>query len=210
MKRVLFTISILLTFVFPAHTQDFYGTNDLKTFREGRHKEFRNKMESPLLDEDFSNFKSLNYFTENKNFRVKAIFERTSDEKYFLMPTSSGKPKKFVTYGILKFKLNGRNEQLNVYQADKLILEKHPEYAELLFIPFKDLTNGKETYGGGRYIDIKLPKDKNVILNFNLAYNPNCAYGSDRYSCPIPPKKNFLQTRIKAGEKSYEYSGKEH
>ena len=99
---------------------------------------------------------------------------------------------------------------MNVYQADKSVLEKFPEYADLLFVPFKDATNGAETYGGGRYIDVKTPKGNKVILDFNLAYNPSCAYGSDRYSCPIPPKKNFLKIPIKAGEKNFEYFGKKH
>lgn len=107
----------------------------------------------------------------------------------------------------MSFKLNGKNYSLSVYQADAEVLEKFPEYADLLFLPFKDLTNGKETYGGGRYIDIKTPAGNNVILDFNLAYNPNCAYGSERFSCPIPPKENFLPAQIKAGEKSYKYSG---
>jgi uncharacterized protein (DUF1684 family) len=72
--------------------------------------------------------------------------------------------------------------------------------------PFKDATNGKSTYGGGRYINLTAPLDKQVILDFNLAYNPSCAYGSDRYSCSLPPKENFLQVEINAGEKSYLYS----
>jgi uncharacterized protein (DUF1684 family) len=106
----------------------------------------------------------------------------------------------------LKFKLNGKDYFLNVYQSDADVLAKFPEYKDILFVPFKDATNGKETYGGGRYIDIKMLSSKKVILDFNLAYNPSCAYGSDRYSCPIPPKENFLQVEINAGEKSYRHS----
>ena len=203
----LFIVLSLSAFV---QAQTFYGTNDLKTFRTGRDKEFRNKAESPLLEEDFSNFKGLNYYDEDKSFRVEAQFQRTTDENYFQMPTSSGVPKRYVKYGVLKFKLENREYQLNVYQADKAVLEKFPEYADLLFVPFKDATNGTETYGGGRYIDIKTPKGNKVILDFNLAYNPSCAYGSDKYSCPIPPKKNSLKIAIKAGEKNFEYFGKQH
>jgi len=214
MKSSVFFIFFILFFncSFAAFTQaqTFYGADDLKTFRTGRDKEFRNKAESPLLEEDFSNFKGLNYFDENKNFRVEAQFERTADANYFQMPTSSGIPKRYIKYGVLKFRLNNREHQLNVYQIDKIMLEKFPEYRDLLFVPFKDTTNGAETYSGGRYIDIKTPNGKKVILDFNLAYNPSCAYGSDKYSCPIPPKKNFLKIDIKAGEKSFEYFGKKH
>ena len=210
MKRAFFTIFLLLSVVGLANSQTFYGTTDLKTFREGRENEFRNKTETPLKDEDFAEFKGLNYFPENKKFVVKATFKRTSDERYFQMPTSSGKSKKFIKYGVLSFKLNGKKLSLNVYQADAEVLKKNPEYADLLFIPFKDLTNGTKTYSGGRYVDIKTPTDNEVILNFNLAYNPNCAYGSDRYNCPIPPKENALQIKIEAGEKIYKDSNGKH
>lgn len=186
-----------------AFGQTFYGTTDLAVFREGRDKEFRNKAESPLREKDFTDFKGLSYYPVNKKFRVKAVFTRTGDEKYFQMPTSSGISKKFVKYGVLNFDLGGRKHMLNVYQSNLETLAKFPEYADLLFIPFKDQTSGKDTYGVGRYIDIKLPKDKWVILDFNLAYNPNCAYGNDKYSCPIPPKDNALKIEIEAGEKKF-------
>ena len=204
--KILLFLLVLFVFSAAANAQTFYGTTDVKVFRDGRDKEFRDKKESPLKEEDFPIFKSLNYFPVDENFRVEADFTRTSDEKYFQMPTSSGKNKKFVKFGVLKFKLGGKDYSLNVYQTDAETLLKFPEYADLLFVPFKDATGGKTTYGGGRYIDIKAPSGGKVILDFNLAYNPNCAYGSDRYSCPIPPKENFLQMEINAGEKSYKYS----
>lgn len=210
MKRTIVFIIFVFTFVAVSQAQTFYGANDLKTFREGRDKEFRSRAESPLLEQDFSSFKGLSYFEEDKTFRIEARFERTPDAKYFQMPTSSGIPKKYVQYGVLKFKFNDREQRLNVYRADATTLAKFPEYADLLFVPFKDLTNGAETYSGGRYIDIKKPAGETVVLDFNLAYNPSCAYGSDRFSCPIPPKKNFLKISVKAGEKSFEYFGKKH
>lgn len=207
-----FNAFVLLLFAFSvtASAQTFYGTNDVKVFREGRSREFRSKEESPLNDEDFLVFKDLNYFPVNEGFRVEADFARLTAESYFQMPTSSGRQKKFVKFGVLTFKIKDKKYSLNVYQADAEVLAKFPEYRDLLFIPFKDLTNGRETYGGGRYIDIKMPSGKKAILDFNLAYNPNCAYGSDRYSCPIPPKDNFLQAEIKAGEKIYRNSGAKH
>ena len=123
------------------------------------------------------------------------------------MPTSSGKPKKFRKFGVLKFKLAGRGLKLSVYQADTEVLAKFPEYADLLFIPFRDPTNGGESYGAGRYVDIKTPKSGQIILDFNLAYNPNCAYGSDKYSCPIPPMENQLAVAIRAGEMKFPPAG---
>lgn len=204
-----FLVLCILVFGFTVvgNAQTFYGSTDVKAFREGRDKEFRDAKESPLKAEDLALFKGLNYFAVNPAFRVTANFVRTSDEKYFEMPTSSGKTKKFVKFGVLRFELDGRPYQLSVYQIDKEILAKFPDYADLLFIPFKDTTNRTETYGGGRYIDIKTPKGNKVILDLNLAYNPNCAYGSDKYNCPIPPRENTLNVPVKAGEKRYAYSG---
>ncbi len=188
------------------NAQTFYGTTDLKEFREGRDKELRNRDESPLKEEDFPNYKGLNYFEVDEKYRVTAKFEKTNDEKILLIPTSSGKSKTYVKYGILTFKLDGKQYNLNVYHSDKETREAYPEYKDLLFIPFKDLTNGNESYGGGRYLYILDTDKTEVILDLNLASNPSCAYGSDWFSCPIPPKDNHLKVEIKAGEKSYNYT----
>lgn len=207
MKLLVLSVFVLALFS-SLSGQTFYGSTDVGAFRQGRDQEFRDREESPLREEDFATFKGLNYFPVNSMFRVNAAFERTPDEKYFQMPTSSGKTKKFVKYGTAKFRLNGADRTLSVYQIDKEVLDKFPEYADLLFIPFRDATNKSETYGGGRYIDIRQPKGDTVVIDFNLAYNPSCAYGSDRFNCPLPPRENALDIAIKAGEKRYDYSGK--
>lgn len=207
MKAAIISILALLLFVSGLSAQTFYGSTDLTAFREGRDKEFRDKKESPLKDEDLEKFTGLNYYTTDKNFRVTATITRTPSEKWFQMPTSSGRTKKFVKYGVLKFKINGTPLVLSVYQIDSAIAAKFPEYADLLFIPFKDLTSRTETYGGGRYIDIRSPQGKTVIVDFNLAYNPNCAYGGEKWNCPIPPSENSLNVAITVGEKRFAYTG---
>ena len=80
-------------------------------------------------------------------------------------------------------------------------LKKEKEYKDYLFLPFRDGTSRKESYGGGRFLDLKKPKGKTIHIDFNLAYNPYCAY-SHRYTCPIPPPENELTIEIKAGEKT--------
>src|SRR5687768_12434273 len=103
MKSLIFVILLFFSVSCAAQEepeQMFYGTEDLKTFREGRDREFHSKEESPLKEEDFPLFKGLDYFPDDKGFRFKANFRRTADEKYFEMPTSSGKRKKFVKYGV--------------------------------------------------------------------------------------------------------------
>ena len=205
--RLAAVLIMMLGIAVSAGGQTFYGTTDVAKFRDGRDREFRNMAESPLKPEDLAGFKGLNYYEIDDAFRVTAKFTRTPSEKYFQMPTSSGITKKFVKYGVLKFTLGGKALTLSVYQMDAAILAKFPEYADLLFVPFRDLTNRTETYGGGRYIDIKKPEKGTVILDLNLAYNPNCAYGSDKFNCPIPPRENSLSVSVTAGEKRYEYSG---
>jgi len=200
--------TIVLALLSAVHGQTFYGSTDVKVFRDGRDHEFRDKEESPLKEEDLAAFKGLNYFPVDDAFRVRARFTRTPEEKYFQMPTSSGITKKFVKFGVLRFDLQGTERTLSVYQIDKEVLDKFPEYSDLLFIPFRDSTNKSETYGGGRYMDIRQPKGGTVIVDFNVAYNPNCAYGTDKYNCPIPPRENTLDVAIKAGEKRFEYSAK--
>ena len=209
MNRFLLIFAVLILAGFAAQAQTFYGSTDIKVFREGRDHEFRDKKESPLKEEDFPRFSGLNYFPVDNNFRVTAQFTLVPSEKWFQMPTSAGVTIKFLKFGILQFKLGDKSFELSVYKMDPAITANFPEYADLLFVPFKDLTNRTETYGGGRYIDIKTPKNKTVILDFNLAYNPNCAYGR-QWSCPIPPSENSLSIAVMAGEKRFAYSGSTH
>lgn len=208
MKSLILIILFLLGFATIAQSQTFYGTTDVKTFRDGRDAELRNKDESPLLDADFEIFKGLNYFATTDKYKVRAMFEKTPDERYFLMPTSSGRSVRYLKVGILRFKIDGKEFSLSAYQSEKINTNKewNKKYGHAFFIPYKDLTNGKETYSGGRYIYMKIPESNDTILDFNLTFNPSCAYGRDRYSCPIPPKANRLKIEIRAGEKSYKYS----
>ena len=204
--KILVLTFLILAAVSAARAQTFYGTDSVQVFRDGREKEFRNPGTSPLKPEDLSNFKGLNYFPVDANYRVTAKFTATPGEQYFWMPTSSGRSQKYVRAGVLKFKLNGRDYALNAYQSERIMTDaKMKFFQNRLFVPFRDLTSGKETYGVGRYVYLTMPTavGDELTLDFNLAFNPSCAYGNDQFSCPIPPKDNFLETEIKAGEKNY-------
>ncbi|HET6668671.1 MAG TPA: DUF1684 domain-containing protein [Pyrinomonadaceae bacterium] len=176
------------------------GIGDPIEFRAYRDQEFRDPERSPLETWEVPRFKGLNYFKVDPAFKVTARFLRTPHEKKFKMPTSSGTTKVYVKYGTLSFRLGDRHYVLGVYQSE--VLSQTEKYNDYLLIPFTDSTNGKDTYGGGRYIDFEIPSSKVVTLDFNLAYNPSCAYSS-RYNCPIPPRENRLKTKIQAGEKVY-------
>ena len=114
------------------------------------------------------------------------------------MKTTTNRLPKYEVYGIASFELNGNGYQLNIYQSHRL--RETDEYKNYLFLPFNDLTNGDETYGGGRFIDLEIPDNDSIIIDFNKAYNPYCAY-NPKYSCPIPPEENDLDVHISAGIK---------
>jgi uncharacterized protein len=171
--------------------------------RQAYKDDFLKNPNSPLKQADLA---YLDFYATDSIFKVICIFTKTSDKESFKMPTSDGKEKEYFKFGTLTFTLKGQSQKLNVYRS--LALMRMPQYKNYLFVPFKDLTNGKETYGGGRYLDLQTTdiQADTLILDFNKAYNPYCAF-SDGYSCPIPPKENHLKIDIEAGEKTFK---KEH
>ncbi len=159
---------------------------------------YSDTLHSPLNSDSIASFSGLNYFAPDEDYVVKVKVKEELG-KIFEMPTSSGKVKQFRQFAVLHFKLKGKKLALPIYQNMELL--RNPIYRDYLFIPFTDLTNGEETYGGGRYIEARIPKDgEKLILDFNQCFNPYCHY-SNGYNCPIPPKENFLNLRIEAGEK---------
>jgi uncharacterized protein len=175
---------------------------DNQKFRDDMNKEFADTAQTPLTKEGLAGFKVVDFFPINPRFRFKAKLTRTPKESPFEMPRSKGNTGTYRKYGEASFTYKGKEYKVNVYQYMKLINDK--KYAKYLFLPFTDLTNGKQTYGGGRFLDLEIPDNNEIIIDFNKAYNPLCAYGNQKYSCPIPPKENFLEIKIKAGVKMYE------
>ncbi|MCE6992528.1 DUF1684 domain-containing protein [Dyadobacter sp. CY323] len=194
-----YIINTLLSLLFPiAFTcaQDF--SRETLAFRDNYKKEFLHSENSPLKKADLP---FLQFYEPDSAYRVVAKFEKSRGQS-FEMPTYSGVNKTYVKYGTLKFRVNGKKQKLNVYRS--LSLQQLAKYKDYLFVPFKDKTNGVDSYGGGRYIDMKTTDIKNntYVLDFNKAYNPYCAY-SDGYNCPIPPAENHLLIPIAAGEKKF-------
>ncbi|HTM91438.1 MAG TPA: DUF1684 domain-containing protein [Flavisolibacter sp.] len=147
--------------------------------------------------------KELHFFEANEKFKVLAKFERSSNNQWFEMPTSGRLKQIFRVYGTLSFTINDTLVKMNLYQSQGLMGSN--EYKNYLFLPFTDATTGVETYESGRYIDLQTSDIKNnqIIIDFNKAYNPYCAYVSGVYNCPIPPRENHLAVAIRAGEKTY-------
>lgn len=169
-------------------------------FQNELNKEYKNPDESPLPDRYRKNFEGLDFFPADTSYIVYASFVRTPDALPFLMPTTTDRESEEVTFGVAHFILNGEKYQLEVYQNKELMLEEG--YEEYLFLPFLDNTNGEETYTGGRYIDLTVPDGDVIKIDFNRAYNPYCAYNK-KYSCPIVPKVNAINTKILAGVKAF-------
>lgn len=166
--------------------------------RQQKNLQFRQVADSPIPAAERSKFKELNYFPLDPAYRLMAQLEPYDKPETIQITTSSGGKDAYIRYGALKFKLNDIDCTLDVFKPQT----SAPDQADRLFIPFKDLTSGKETYGAGRYLEVSENQGHTYQLDFNLAYNPYCAY-SDSYSCPIPPAQNTLKVAIKAGEKRY-------
>lgn len=172
----------------------------VQLFQNGLTTAFADSTKSPLSPEDRRNFHGLDCYAPNAKYFVNARLRRTKNEKPFGMKTSTDRLPVYVKYGEIAFTLEGREFKLNVYQNMELVKKK--EFTDYLFLPFSDLTNGNETYIGGRYIDLRIPKGDTIAIDFNQAYNPYCAY-NHKYSCPIVPLENDLDIEIKAGVKKF-------
>ena len=168
-------------------------------------KEYEDPETSPLPDRYRKDFKTLDFFEPDTTFVVTASFERTPEAIPFLMPTTTDRKSEEVVYGFATFILKDKKHKLEIYQNRKLMLQE--EFKDYLFLPFIDKTNGEQTYGGGRYIDLSIPEGNTIVINFNKAYNPYCAYNK-KYSCPIVPGINSLEIEVLAGVKAFKKSEK--
>ena len=201
MKRLIMLSAVLLL-QYACTSSPQTETEKALLFQKSLNKEFANKETSPLVPDAVKKFVSLDFFPVNERFIIEAQFMRTPDEVPFEMPTTTERKPIYVKYGEATFTLNGKPQRLDLFQD--VNLRNQEEYKNHLFLPFTDLTSGVSTYGGGRYIDLEIPEGETITLNFNLAYNPYCAY-NPKFSCPIPPPQNDINAEINAGIKDYKY-----
>lgn len=187
----------LLISSFWVYAQGDYN-HEIKEYRKKYRKDFLSDKKSPLQHK--KQLRYLRFYEPDVTYRIKTRFTATPDEAPFEMQTYSKKTKTFVKYGYFTFEIQNQNCTLSVYK--RIYSPPNPLDDGMLFIPFKDLTSAKETYGGGRYLDLDAKEIRENIfeLDFNKCYNPYCAYSSG-YSCPVPPEENHLPVEIKAGEK---------
>ena len=166
---------------------------DLTPFQREINDFFKDASVSPLKKRDLKNFRGLDFFAYDSIYLVAAKLTKTPKEKPFMMLTTTDMMVEYIKYGTISFELLSNQYSLDIYKN----LED-PNERDNLFLPFLDDTNGNESYGGGRYINLDIPQVDNLIIDFNSAFNPYCVY-DEKYSCPIVPAENYLPLEIKAG-----------
>jgi uncharacterized protein (DUF1684 family) len=172
---------------------------NLKTvyeWQKNKNAYFQDPNTSPLRPKEKKKFNGLDFFTPDSKYQVNAFFRESVTKDTIQMKTNTGSVTSEIRYGNLFFELNNRQYVLPVYRE----VGAEEDY---VFLPFTDLTNGDLTYGGGRYLDFTFPLKETVLIDFNKAYNPYCAY-NPKYSCPLVPSVNHFDIAIIAGEKSFE------
>jgi uncharacterized protein (DUF1684 family) len=174
--------------------------SELTRFRAEVDRFMRQHPQSPLSDEQLADFTGLNYFAEDPAFVFTVTVMRLADDEPLIeMETSTGEMRLYRRWGTFAFQVDGQEAVLTIYSDP---------HGYDYFMPFKDATNGRFTYPAGRYLDNHRPglnqlSDTTFEVDFNFAYNPYCAY-SPAYSCPLPPRENWLKVPIQAGEKNFE------
>lgn len=198
MNKIFLCIVFISQFNF-AQNDLVCNENESKKFQIGLNEHYGNPEKSPLKDPDLENFENLKFFEINLKFCFQAKFVRTPIEQPFEMLTTTDRKPLYLKYGEIHFEYENKTFILEAYKQvpkDKALLYNK------LFVPFTDLTSGNESYGGGRYLDIEIPEGNEIILDFNKAYNPYCAY-NEKYSCPLVPEVNDIKIEIKAGVKKF-------
>lgn len=164
---------------------------ELEAFRAEKDEFFASHPQSPLTREQRGNFRGLNYFPEDEALRFVVQVEEFPTKEALEMQTTTGNVQTYQRYGKFKFTADGKEAELTIYQS------QHG-----FFLPFVDSLAGSETYPAGRYLEPEPLPDNHFLVDFNLAYNPYCAY-NEMWSCPITPAENRLRTAIRAGEKLF-------
>lgn len=200
MRTILLLIGLFGLMPLMTNAQELAFSEQIDVYWTKRFGGFYKDVTFPLdsVDAEF-----LSYYKPDSAYRVRAKVELLQGEQPFQMPTYAGTSAEYIRYAIAEFSIaGGESVQLTLYRNTRLFAD--PRHQDHLFLPFLDTTNGVETYGGGRYLDISTQdiQDGYLVIDFNRAYNPLCAY-SGGYRCPIPPPDNHLSIAILAGELNY-------
>jgi uncharacterized protein (DUF1684 family) len=176
------------------HIHEASYADEVTAFRADKDEFFRTAHQSPIPHEQRHEYPGLRYYPPDEAYRIEGLHLEPDPDPTATteIVTSDGKTREAFRVGTLTFSVPGGSASLAGYAFE-------PGPVEELFIPFRDATSGSDTYGAGRYLDLEPEDDGSYALDFNLAYNPWCAY-APQYSCPLPPRENWLTFAIPAGE----------
>ena len=172
-------------------------TERIEADRDRQFKYLKFNLESPLTEAQKGDLDQLDFYPVDETFKVKARLEPLEVKTMVQIPLTDGSVEKYVRHSFAVFQLKGQEVKVLLLQAADEADKRN------FFLAFADATSGEETYGGGRYLNLRQDGQRSITIDFNLAYNPYCAYNPD-FACPIPPKENILEISIPAGEKNYE------
>jgi uncharacterized protein (DUF1684 family) len=165
----------------------------LETFRQQKDHFFKHDSHSPLTPEQKETFEGLKYYPESPDLRLELEVEELEEQEQVKMQTNTGEVQDFIRWGRIHFEVDGQPASLTLFVSMG---------GGGFFLPFMDATNGEETYGAGRDLEVEPLASGRLLVDFNMAYNPYCAY-NERWACPVPPVENRLKIPIRAGEKAF-------
>ncbi|GAB4244061.1 MAG: DUF1684 domain-containing protein [Ekhidna sp.] len=194
---VLVPIAVVIFYFTNIGVSDEDYITEIEKYWEDKHDFFRTSKASPFVEKGVS-YKKVETFPVNPDFRVNARLERFTSRETVTIGNSDGTQTNYLKFAKAHFKIKGVEQSLLVLKA--------LGFGNQYLMAFGDETSGETTYGGGRYLDLAIGKSDQVVIDFNKAYNPYCAYFAD-YTCPLPPRENLLTVAIEAGEKDYPHTG---
>ncbi len=172
----------------------------IESSRQQKDEFFKMHFQSPLPPEQRQEFKGLDYYSPDRKYRFELELHEHKVKERLKIKDTQGNERDFFRWGEFRFKIGDKDCKLHAY--------KSLPGEERLFVPFRDASSGKETYGAGRYLDFEVGKSQTPegkwIVDFNEAYNPWCAYNKN-YACPFTPPENWLEVEMPAGEKNYPF-----
>jgi uncharacterized protein (DUF1684 family) len=190
-------LMITVFYSFQGSQDESAYVKEIEKEREDKDRFMRTSAESPFAA-DYDKYEGLKYFPTDIKYRVIANLNPIEKKRMVVLTTNDGQEQRYIEYAYAEFKLDGVNNKLLILE----IADMGPSRGKL-FLAFGDETSARETYGAGRYLDVnKAPGSNTIKLDFNLAYNPYCAY-NETFTCPMPPRENILSIPIRAGEKVY-------
>jgi uncharacterized protein (DUF1684 family) len=191
---IIISVLVIMISVILSGFQDPY-TLEILRYRKDKDEHFKSEKDSPIDDQ--ISFRQLSYFEPDKDYRIKPELILLKDTSLISIVNNDGEKNKYKRFALAVFEINDKKDTLTIFK--KASLKKEDKN---YFLPFFDETNDKETYTGGRYIDLEIADPNSCILDFNFAYNPYCVY-NHRFSCPVPPAENKINSRVEAGEKAF-------